>query len=79
MTYDGAGLSADFGPAENGSFRDHVSERRFRNVTYAATEVQFHNLFALQGDTDGDKDVDITDFNSLATNFDPDGATAPYS
>ena len=23
--------------------------------------------------------MDITDFNSLATNFDPDGATAPHS
>ena len=27
----------------------------------------------------GDKDVDITDFNSLATHFDFDGATAPHS
>ena len=31
------------------------------------------------GDTELDRDVDITDFNSLASNFDPDGATAPHS
>ena len=34
------------------------------------------NLFALSGDADGDKDVDITDFNTLATNFDPTGANS---
>lgn len=28
---------------------------------------------ALGGDADGDKDVHITDFNSLASNFDPGG------
>ena len=31
------------------------------------------------GDTELDRDVDITDFNTLASNFDPDGATAPHS
>ena len=40
---------------------------------------RFDNLFALQGDADGDQDVDITDFNALASHFDPDGATAPHS
>ena len=51
----------------------------FRNIRYTSTTVQLQNLLAVEGDTDGDKDVDITDFNSLATNFDPDGATAPHS
>ena len=27
----------------------------------------------MPGDADGDKDVDIMDFNTLATNFDPSG------
>ena len=79
VTYDGAPLSPDFGPTENGSFRDHVGEGRFRNLTYAASELRFDNLFALQGDADGDQDVDITDFNALASHFDPDGATASHS
>ena len=32
----------------------------------------------LVGDADGDWDVDITDFNFLAANFDPLGAAAPH-
>jgi hypothetical protein len=28
----------------------------------------------LRGDTDLDRDVDLTDYNALATNFDPIGA-----
>ena len=32
-----------------------------------------------RGDTELDRDVDITDLNSLSSNFDPDGATAPHS
>jgi len=38
-----------------------------------------HGSAYLRGDTELDRDVDITDFNSLASNFDPDGATAPHS
>ena len=38
-----------------------------------------HSSPYLRGDTEFDRDVEITDFNSLATNFDPDGATAPHS
>ena len=75
VTYDGAALLADFGPAGNGSFRDHVGSGMFRNITYPATTVQLQNLLAHEGD----RDVDITDFNSLATHFDPDKATAPHS
>ena len=41
--------------------------------------VQLQNLLAHEGDSDCDQDVDITDFNALAANFDPDGATAPHS
>ena len=33
----------------------------------------------LRGDTELDRDVDISDFNTLATHFDPDGATKPHS
>lgn len=42
-------------------------------VSYDGTAVQFTYLAALEGDSDGDRDIDITDFNSLASNFDPDG------
>ena len=47
VTYDGAALSADFGPAGNGSFRDHVGSGMFRNISYTATTVQLQNLLAL--------------------------------
>jgi len=74
--YDGAPLSASIGPDSNGSFRSHQGGGIFRNITYTSTTVEFQNLAALAGDADGDKDVDITDFNVLATNFDPGGANS---
>jgi len=79
VQYDGSILATDFGPDANGSFRNHQGSGMFRNITYTSTTVELQNLLALQGDVDGDKDVDITDFNSLVSNFDPDGATAPHS
>ena len=33
----------------------------------------------MRGDTELDRDVDITDFNALALNFDPQGTTGIYS
>ena len=47
-------------------------------LSQAATE-NGHSSSYPRGDTELDRDVDITDFNSLATHFDPDGATAPHS
>ena len=47
-------------------------------LSQGATE-NGHSSPYLRGDTELDRDVDITDFNSLATHFDPDGATAPHS
>ena len=38
-----------------------------------------HDSAYLRGDTELDLDIDITDFNFLASNFDPDGVTAPHS
>ena len=69
VTYDGAALSADFGPDGSGSFRDHVGEGLFRNVTYTPTEVQFRNLLAIHGDADGNRTVDITDFQQFLVGF----------
>ena len=48
----------------------------FRNVNYDGNDVSLTNLFALEGDADGDIDIDITDFNILASNFDDTGASA---
>ena len=73
VRYSGSVLAADFGPDPNGSFRSHQGDGLFRNVTYTSTTIQLQNLLALKGDFDGDKDVDITDFNFLAVNFAPDG------
>jgi len=56
---------------ENGYF--------LRNIQYHPTDVTVNILAARSGDTDGDRDVDITDFNTLATNFDPVGSNGSYS
>tara|TARA_B100000809_G_scaffold259222_1_gene303834 strand:- start:48 stop:527 length:480 start_codon:yes stop_codon:yes gene_type:complete len=81
--YDGSALATDFGPDGNGSFRSHVGGGLFRNLTYTATSAQqcsawfnvvwLQNLLALPGDTDGDMDVDLSDYNALASNFKPLG------
>ena len=48
----------------------------FRNIDYDGNNVSLTNLFALEGDADGDIDIDITDFNILASNFDDTGGNA---
>jgi len=58
VKYDGATLASE-----------HVDNGLFRKVTYTANDVVFTNLLALEGDTEGDSDVDITDFNNLAVNY----------
>ena len=75
VSYDGTALSADFTGA-NGSIRDHINNGLFRNVNYDGSDVSLTNLFALEGDADGDIDIDITDFNILASNFDATGANS---
>ena len=75
VSYDDTDLSADFNVA-NGSFRDPIANGLFRNVNYDGNDVNVTNLLALQGDADGDKDIDITDFNILASNFDDSGANS---
>ena len=57
----------------NGS---HQGNGLFRNVAYGDNDVSLDNLLALEGDADGDADIDITDFNVLAANFDSAGANA---
>ena len=75
VNYDGQTLAPDFtGP--NGSFRSHEGDGRFRSVTYGENDVVFANFYALEGDADGDRDIDITDFNVLASNFDDSGANS---
>ena len=54
----------------------HQGNGLFRNLIYDANNVTLENLFALEGDADGDKDIDITDFNILASNFDDIGANS---
>ena len=45
---------------------------------YQQATVQLKNLLALTGDTDGDMDVDLSDYNTITTNFDPIGTYGPY-
>jgi len=47
-------------------------------LAWAAT-VNGHGLPYLRGDTEFDRDVDITDFNVLASHFDPTGDGDPYN
>ena len=69
VEYNGVALTMDFVEVDEISFRSHQGGGLFRNVTYGATDVRLRNLNSLAGDTDGDMDVDITDFNALAGNF----------
>jgi T5SS/PEP-CTERM-associated repeat protein len=73
VQYAGSTLAADFGTDVSGSFRSDQGGGLFRSVFYTATTVQLQNLLALAGDTDGDQDVDLEDFSSLANHFDPSG------
>ena len=75
VNYNGTALSADFTDL-SGSMRDHIDNGLFRNITYDGNDVSWTNLFALEGDADGDIDIDITDFNILASNFDDAGANS---
>ena len=75
VNYNATALEADF-TGENSSFRDHINNGLFRNVNYEGNNVSVTNLFALEGDADGDIDIDITDFNILASNFDDSGANS---
>ena len=45
-------------------------------VHYSSNSVTVDLFQAKKGDADGDRDVDITDFNTLAVNFDPFRANA---
>jgi len=68
VNYDGATLDSG----------GHAGNGLFRKVDYTANDVVFTNLLAKAGDVEGDSDVDITDFNALASNYDPSGANAPH-
>ena len=46
-------------------------------LSQAATANGFGSPY-LRGDTDLDRDVDLTDYNSLVTNFDPTGSLGPH-
>ena len=46
-------------------------------LSLAATANGFGSAY-LRGDTDLDRDIDLTDYNSLVTNFDPSGTYGPY-
>ena len=52
---------------------NHLGKGRFYLPMYNTTNVTLGAFQAEAGDVDGDKDVDITDFNRLAANFDPAG------
>ena len=75
VSYDGVDLFADFN-GTNGSFRNHIANGLFHNIDYDGNNVRLTNLFALEGDADGDIDIDITDFNILASHFDDTGANS---
>ena len=76
VQYDGSTLVPLGAVDSNGSFRSYSGTGGiFSALTYSATTVEFQNLLALAGDTDGDQDIDLSDYNRLATNFAPGGTT----
>ena len=75
IEYDGNPLTPTFLKSD-GSTYSHQGNGLFRNVQYDSTSVVFTNLNALEGDADGDIDVDITDFHILTTNFDSLGVNS---
>jgi len=54
----------------------HVGSGLFYEVDYNTTNVTLGAFQALEGDANGDKRIDITDFNVLSSNFDPTGQNA---
>ena len=76
VQYDGSALVPLGAVDPNGSFRSYSGTGGiFSAVTYTANSVEFQNLLAKPGDTDGDMDIDLSDYTSLATNFAPGGTT----
>ena len=55
---------------------EYIGDGQFLLPIYNATDVRLGAYQALEGDVDGDRDIDITDFNVLATQFDPIGANS---
>ena len=56
----------------------HVGDGKFYLPQYQATLVTLGAFQAAPGDTDGDMDIDLSDYNTLATNFDPTGSLGPH-
>ena len=56
----------------------HVSDGKFYLPQYHATQVTLDAFQAAPGDTDGDMDIDLSDYNTITTNFDPIGTYGPY-
>ena len=56
----------------------HVGDGKFYLPQYHATQVTLGAFQAAPGDTDGDRDVDLSDYNTITTNFDPIGAYGPH-
>ena len=69
VQYDGSPLAPDFETDGDGSFRDHVAGGLFRSLTYTSTAVRLQNLLAIEGDTDGDLDVDTVDLTGMIMNY----------
>ena len=57
----------------------HIGTGKFYEVEVGAMDVKLNAFQALAGDANGDKDVDISDFHILATNFDPEGQNGPHN
>lgn len=76
VIYDFAALNADIA-APDGGFRslDDSGGRlgMFRSVTYSETSVDLTSYLAIEGDANGDGNVDFSDFLTLSANFDQTG------
>ncbi|MCH2129780.1 MAG: hypothetical protein MK179_11580 [Pirellulaceae bacterium] len=58
----------------DGSFGISVGDGMFRNVVPTGSDIMLQNVAAVPGDTDGNMEINIVDFNTLAVSYAPHGA-----
>ena len=73
------GITGQFATPAGAGVASHLGNGYFlRAIQHDPRDVTINILAAAKGDGNGDYDVDFTDFNILASNFDPSGDNGPY-
>ncbi len=79
LTSTSGELQGTFSTQAAAGVDSHLGHGHFlTSITHEPNSVNVELFTAVEGDADGDRDVDITDYNYLASNFDPDETTVPH-